>query len=303
MQSLVLMTVLSGAVNAPEQYWAYPCGYAYYYGPAYYGPAYYYRVAAAPVYAEAAPSTRKKLEDLSAQIARINERLESAEFRFRTMEAKHREMEIQHQEMAAKHKEIAAGLKHTFEEHARHMEKMMEARIKEERVRQELIALREKTRDLETSDKTLKMIRLENIHEHLAKLENQIRKLESTVTGNQPHTGTGNQPHTNKTVGNRGPEANFTFEASEDLAAGEVPDNRAMIIVNLPERAKLYVNGQLRKGSSGQRFILTPQLEDGDYYYTLRIDVERDGRNVSQTRQVSFRRGQQVRVNIENPGQ
>jgi uncharacterized protein (TIGR03000 family) len=74
-------------------------------------------------------------------------------------------------------------------------------------------------------------------------------------------------------------------------------------VVRLPEKAKLYVNGQLKKGKAGQRFILTPQLEDGDYYYTLRMDVERDGRNVSQTRQISFRRGMQVRVNFENPGQ
>lgn len=287
MQSLVLMAVLSGAANAPEQY-VYPCGYT----RVYYGPAVAY-VAAEPVYAADSGSTKRKLDDLAAQLARITDRVDAIENRFAAVEAKHREMAAKHREMEAKHKEMAAGLKHKLEEHARHMEKMMEARIKEERVRQELAALREKTRDLEAADKTLKMIRLEKMHQDLAKLENQVKKLESTVTGNQPQTKTGG--------GGRGPEANYAFEASEDPGAGEVPDSRALIIVRIPERAKLYVNGQLKKGQAGQRFILTPQLEDGDYYYTLRMDVERDGRNVSQTRQISFRRGMQVRVNFERP--
>jgi uncharacterized protein (TIGR03000 family) len=117
------------------------------------------------------------------------------------------------------------------------------------------------------------------------------KQLQSTLTGGQAPP-----------KGVRGPEVNYTFEASEDTAAAEVPDHRALIIVSLPEKAKLHVNGQLRKGTSRQRFILTPQLDEGEHSYTLRVDLERDGRNLSQTRQISVRRGMQVRVKFENPG-
>jgi uncharacterized protein (TIGR03000 family) len=288
MQSLLLMTVLSGAAHAPEQY--YPCGYT----RVFHGPAVAYVAAGEPVYAadSGSGSTKRKLDDLAAQLQRISERIDAAENRFAAMEAKQKEMVAKHKEMEAKHKEMAANLRHKLEEHARHMEKMVEARIKEERVRQELAALREKTQAMETAAKALNMIRVESMHQHLAKLENQIKKLEIALANNQQPT---------KGVGVRGSDSNSTFEASEDISAGEVPDGRALIVVMVPENARLYVNGQLKKGNSSQRFILTPQLEDGDYYYTLRIDVDRDGRTQSQTRQISFRRGMQVRVSLDNP--
>jgi uncharacterized protein (TIGR03000 family) len=281
MQSLLLMTVLSGAAHVPEQYVIYPCGYT----RVYYGPVAYYPAEERVYAAEILPSTRKKLDDLSAQLDRISERVAAVENHFRALEASHKDME-------AKHKELAAGFDRKLEKHAQHMEKILEARLKEERVRQELASLREKTQALESGAKMLSIIRLENMHQHLVKLENHMKKLETALTSNQAPA---------KTTGLPGPETNYTFEASEDIGAAEVPDKRALIVVNLPEKAKLFVNGQLRKGSSRQRFILTPQLEDGDYYYTLRVDLERDGRKQSQTRQVTFRRGMQVRVRFENP--
>ena len=77
MQSLVLMTVLSGAAHAPEQYY-YPCCYT----RVYYGPAVAY-VAAEPVYAADSGSTKRKLDDLAAQLARITDRVDAVENRHR----------------------------------------------------------------------------------------------------------------------------------------------------------------------------------------------------------------------------
>jgi uncharacterized protein (TIGR03000 family) len=276
-----MMAVLSGAGNAPAQ-----PGYVYY-GPCGYSTVYYsapwvayYPVERVYVAADAGLEKRavlKKLDDLTAMIGQINRRLDVAEGRFQAMDDQHRR--------------LAQSFEKKLENQAKQQQLALDARMKEERVRQDLEVLKEKTRFLEYSAKIVSLekrqenqARLEKLQQQMEKLQGQLKRVESSL----------------KTMVNiqRIPEASLSIsEASEDQ--GDVPENRALIVVNLPEKAKLFLNGQPRKGHTKQRFILTPQLEDGEYSYTLRVDTERDGRVRSQTRQVSFRRGMQIRVTFE----
>ena len=267
MQSILMMAVLTSASTAPEQY-----RYVYYgpCGTVYASPWVYYPVervvaveqVSAPGAAERRAVIQKKLDELTGMINRINDRLDAADQRFQAMEQKHREL-------------------------AQSFDRKLDSRIKEERVRQELETVKEKTRFLEYSAKLMGnrqqgQARLEEMQQQLQKLEGQLKRVEHTLK--------------NMTTGIRNSEATLS-EASE--AQEDVPDNRAIILVNLPDNARLFVNGKLRKGNARQRVILTPQLDDGEHFFTVRVETQRNGQIQSQTRQIPIRRGMQVRVTFE----
>jgi uncharacterized protein (TIGR03000 family) len=84
---------------------------------------------------------------------------------------------------------------------------------------------------------------------------------------------------------------------------GTVSLDRAKVIVNLPEDAKLYIDGRLMKTASAHRVFSTPTLEPGQlYYYELRAEVSRDGKTVSQEKRVIVAAGQQVEAAFNNIG-
>jgi uncharacterized protein (TIGR03000 family) len=75
--------------------------------------------------------------------------------------------------------------------------------------------------------------------------------------------------------------------------------NRAKLIVELPADAKLYVDDRAMKSTSGVRTFNTPELEPGQlYYYELRVEVERDGKPVTETKRVIVKAGEVVRANF-----
>jgi len=75
--------------------------------------------------------------------------------------------------------------------------------------------------------------------------------------------------------------------------------DRATLTVELPERAKLFVDDQPMKSTSAKRTFVTPPLEGGrTYYYELRAEVERDGQTMTVTRRVLVRPGQTVSTNF-----
>lgn len=87
------------------------------------------------------------------------------------------------------------------------------------------------------------------------------------------------------------------------LAAADNADHapgQALIVVSLPEKAGLFVNGQKIDLPSAKRQILTPALESGrDYLYTVKTTVLQDGKPVEKVKQVAFRAGQVVAVNMD----
>ena len=221
---------------------------------------------------EHAKQQHKAMEELAALVAIITRRLEKGEDRLLAMEEKNRDRIL--------------ALERKLEEQAKQQHKALEARIKEERMREELQAVKEKGLFLEYSAKIMAQLKQHQEQERLAKIQHQMEKLEAELKKVE-------KSMLAIVIGKRNSEADLS-ESSEDI-----PDNRALIIVHLPENAKLFVNNQLRKGASKHRFILTPPLGDGEHSFTLRVETERDGRVRSQTRVVTLRRGMHVRVSFE----
>jgi uncharacterized protein (TIGR03000 family) len=86
-----------------------------------------------------------------------------------------------------------------------------------------------------------------------------------------------------------------TVEFGELKAAPAV----ARVTIVLPEKARLYVNGTAISATKGAQTFETPTLEVGrSYFYTIKADVVRDGRTVSETRRVEVAAGKDVKVDF-----
>ena len=77
--------------------------------------------------------------------------------------------------------------------------------------------------------------------------------------------------------------------------------NRARLIVDVPADAKLYIDDRAMKTVATHRAYQTPDLEPGQtYYYEVRVEVERDGKLLSETRRVLLRAGQEVHADFSD---
>lgn len=77
--------------------------------------------------------------------------------------------------------------------------------------------------------------------------------------------------------------------------------NRGMIIVNLPADATLYVNEQVSNPGANVRTFISPDLEPGKtYFYTIRCDLKRNDRIVTETQKIYFHPGSEVPVNFNH---
>ena len=95
------------------------------------------------------------------------------------------------------------------------------------------------------------------------------------------------------------PPAAAPAKTAADTSASEA----ARVTVKLPEDAKLYVDGIPCPLKSSPRTFQTPKLEPGrTYAYTLKAEVTRDGRTLSETRQVTLRAGKPVTVEFGEMG-
>jgi uncharacterized protein (TIGR03000 family) len=76
----------------------------------------------------------------------------------------------------------------------------------------------------------------------------------------------------------------------------------AAVLVRLPADARLYANQRLTGLTSGERQFQTPELPAGqEFHYNFRMEVERDGKAVSESRQVVVRAGEKIRVEFVDP--
>lgn len=83
----------------------------------------------------------------------------------------------------------------------------------------------------------------------------------------------------------------------------ETSTDTARVVVRLPERARLWVDQVPCPLTGSERAFDTPALESGQrYYYTLRVEVERDGRQLEESRRVTVTAGQRVEVDFNNVG-
>jgi uncharacterized protein (TIGR03000 family) len=78
-----------------------------------------------------------------------------------------------------------------------------------------------------------------------------------------------------------------------------VAPNRARLIVDVPPDAKLYIDDAAMKTPTDHRVYRTPDLAPGQtYYYEVRVEAQRDGKPISQTKRVLLRAGQEVRADF-----
>ena len=72
---------------------------------------------------------------------------------------------------------------------------------------------------------------------------------------------------------------------------------RGTVVVKLPTDAKLYAEGRPLPQTSGERTFVTPPLPGGrDYTYSFRAEYVRDGETISQSKRVAVRPGQSATV-------
>lgn len=83
---------------------------------------------------------------------------------------------------------------------------------------------------------------------------------------------------------------------------GALDTGKADIIVSLPADATLKIDDEATASTGSTRVFSTPALDAGKAYtYTLTAQVNRDGKAVSFSREVTVAAGQQVKVTMEAP--
>jgi uncharacterized protein (TIGR03000 family) len=76
---------------------------------------------------------------------------------------------------------------------------------------------------------------------------------------------------------------------------------KAILTVELPADAKLYIGGQLMTSSAAVRSFSTPDLEAGkSYSYLLRAEAVRDGKTYRETKKIVLRAGEQFQMSLTN---
>jgi uncharacterized protein (TIGR03000 family) len=76
----------------------------------------------------------------------------------------------------------------------------------------------------------------------------------------------------------------------------------ATIVVNVPENAKLMIDDYTTKTASSTRTLSTPALPFGqEFSYTLKIEVERDGKTVTESKEIKVRANETTRATFEVP--
>jgi uncharacterized protein (TIGR03000 family) len=74
----------------------------------------------------------------------------------------------------------------------------------------------------------------------------------------------------------------------------------ATIVVSLPADAKLTIDETPTKSTSATRIFASPVLEPGkEYFYTLKAELNQDGKVTTASKRVSVRAGQETRVTLE----
>jgi uncharacterized protein (TIGR03000 family) len=86
---------------------------------------------------------------------------------------------------------------------------------------------------------------------------------------------------------------------AEALPVQAAPSD-AILVVHLPEDARLTVDDEATTSTSDVRMFRTPELKDGKvYHYTLRAAITRAGKTQTVTRSVSIRRGEETHVTLD----
>jgi len=120
--------------------------------------------------------------------------------------------------------------------------------------------------------------------------------------GNDGYWYSGSGPRTSGYWGDdgywyEGPRSRQAFYPQDDSKA--IKGNRARIIVRLPAaNAQVWIDGQQTQQQGMSRLFDTPSLEPGTYSYKIRAKWRQNGRDMDQTRTISFQPGRTVTVDF-----
>jgi uncharacterized protein (TIGR03000 family) len=92
----------------------------------------------------------------------------------------------------------------------------------------------------------------------------------------------------------------LTLPPESNLGAARSPD-RAFLRISLPERAALFINDANMGSFESLRSFYSPPLKpDGNYTYTLRAEMMRNGQRFQAVKDVAVQPGKEVAVNLAN---
>jgi uncharacterized protein (TIGR03000 family) len=73
--------------------------------------------------------------------------------------------------------------------------------------------------------------------------------------------------------------------------------------VEIPSEARLYIDDRPMQTPSSRRTFTTPALQPGQsYYYIVRAELVRDGKNFTETKRVIVRPGEEVTASFRDLG-
>jgi uncharacterized protein (TIGR03000 family) len=77
---------------------------------------------------------------------------------------------------------------------------------------------------------------------------------------------------------------------------------KASVVLEVPETAKVFVDGNAMTSTGSRRVFTTPELDVGeDYYYTVRVVFEKEGKEVEENRKVIVRPGDSTTLSFTAP--
>jgi uncharacterized protein (TIGR03000 family) len=77
---------------------------------------------------------------------------------------------------------------------------------------------------------------------------------------------------------------------------------RSKVIIDTPENAKLYVDGQLMQTASTHRVFQTPELAPGAvYFYDIKVETVVSGKTQTEERRIYVRPGVETTVAFTGP--
>ena len=262
-------------------------------------------------------------------LEKLNKRLKDMEKKQKKFKAQVDGTEDRIQTLADMHVDLARTIGNRLAD-LKIMSRTLELKIAEESLRQKTEALAEKTRAAEAAEKQRReMARLEadlqKIHKkpaHDALARTLIRDLEQQIAAMDAimKTKLAAVPDQFGGLAKKAQEERMRQHFSrldqrmqqieDHFLQGQkmaekpaIPVNRALVIVNLPVGAKLFVNDQFTKGEGSPRFFLTPELKIGTTYsYTLRMETFLNGTMVSSSQKIYFRAGKEAHAVFETTG-
>jgi uncharacterized protein (TIGR03000 family) len=97
------------------------------------------------------------------------------------------------------------------------------------------------------------------------------------------------------------PTEQLPIPKQKTSADGQV---RARLTIDVPEGAKVFLDGELMNLAAGKRDFQTPDLQPGlTYYYDLRVEIVRDGQTIAENQRIILRPGQTVTAAFPNLNQ